>query len=70
MDLGLRSGGDYENDYTQNDDAVNRSEFQANILKFLNESLQMDLQRRGHTMGDANQGRVYWRCYFNAVTCF
>ncbi|KAJ8974017.1 hypothetical protein NQ317_006487 [Molorchus minor] len=31
---------------------------------------QMDLQRRGH--GDVTQqkGRIYWRCYFNAVTCF
>lgn len=26
---------------------------------------QMDLQRRGQ-----QKGRVYWRCYFNAVTCF
>nr|XP_027223712.1 uncharacterized protein LOC113815894 [Penaeus vannamei] len=25
----------------------------------------MDLQRRGN--GD---GRLYWRCYFNAVSCF
>ncbi|KAG7205216.1 hypothetical protein KM043_018301 [Ampulex compressa] len=25
----------------------------------------MDLQRRGQV-----KGRVYWRCYFNAVTCF
>uniref|UniRef100_A0A6V7LEG3 Uncharacterized protein n=1 Tax=Bracon brevicornis TaxID=1563983 RepID=A0A6V7LEG3_9HYME len=25
----------------------------------------MDLQRRGHA-----NGSVYWRCYFNAVTCF
>ncbi|KOC62532.1 hypothetical protein WH47_04193 [Habropoda laboriosa] len=25
----------------------------------------MDLQRRGQA-----KGRVYWRCYFNAVTCF
>ncbi|XP_076167443.1 uncharacterized protein LOC143146741 isoform X2 [Ptiloglossa arizonensis] len=25
----------------------------------------MELQRRGQT-----KGRVYWRCYFNAVTCF
>ncbi|KZC14848.1 PREDICTED: uncharacterized protein LOC107192911 isoform X2 [Dufourea novaeangliae] len=25
----------------------------------------MDLQRRGQS-----KGRVYWRCYFNAVTCF
>ncbi|XP_063237850.1 uncharacterized protein LOC134539605 [Bacillus rossius redtenbacheri] len=25
----------------------------------------MDLQRRGQ-----QKGRVYWRCYFNAVTCF
>ncbi|XP_033208597.1 uncharacterized protein LOC117167630 [Belonocnema kinseyi] len=25
----------------------------------------MDLQRRGPA-----KGRVYWRCYFNAVTCF
>lgn len=28
-------------------------------------SVQMDLQRRGQA-----KGRVYWRCYFNAVTCF
>ncbi|XP_031623979.1 uncharacterized protein LOC116341195 isoform X2 [Contarinia nasturtii] len=31
----------------------------------------MGLQRRGH--GEAlgtNKNRVYWRCYFNAVTCF
>ncbi|PNF39350.1 hypothetical protein B7P43_G01509 [Cryptotermes secundus] len=26
---------------------------------------KMDLQRRGQ-----EKGRVYWRCYFNAVTCF
>ncbi|KDR09562.1 uncharacterized protein LOC110838631 isoform X2 [Zootermopsis nevadensis] len=26
---------------------------------------KMDLQRRGQ-----QKGRVYWRCYFNAVTCF
>ncbi|KAK3908722.1 Allatostatin [Frankliniella fusca] len=26
---------------------------------------RMDLQRRGQ-----QKGRVYWRCYFNAVTCF
>ncbi|XP_073971019.1 allatostatin double C isoform X1 [Rhodnius prolixus] len=26
----------------------------------------MDLQRRGQQKG----GRIYWRCYFNAVTCF
>ncbi|XP_066995750.2 uncharacterized protein AstCC [Anabrus simplex] len=25
----------------------------------------MDLQRRGQ-----QKGRIYWRCYFNAVTCF
>ncbi|XP_070164842.1 uncharacterized protein [Polyergus mexicanus] len=25
----------------------------------------MDLQRRGQA-----KGQVYWRCYFNAVTCF
>ncbi|KAG5676515.1 hypothetical protein PVAND_006344 [Polypedilum vanderplanki] len=52
MELGLRSG-DYENDFTQSDEA-------------------MDLQRRGHSTGldGGNQGRVYWRCYFNAVTCF
>ncbi|XP_066985267.1 uncharacterized protein AstCC [Macrobrachium rosenbergii] len=25
----------------------------------------MDLQRRGN-----NDGRLYWRCYFNAVSCF
>ncbi|XP_011500872.1 PREDICTED: uncharacterized protein LOC105364591 [Ceratosolen solmsi marchali] len=25
----------------------------------------MDLQRRGQA-----KGRIYWRCYFNAVTCF
>ncbi|XP_020293377.1 uncharacterized protein LOC109859488 [Pseudomyrmex gracilis] len=25
----------------------------------------MDLQRRGQS-----KGQVYWRCYFNAVTCF
>lgn len=31
----------------------------------------MDLQRRGHGSGPGQQkGRVYWRCYFNAVTCF
>ncbi|XP_063916784.1 uncharacterized protein LOC135132588 [Zophobas morio] len=32
---------------------------------------KMDLQRRGHgSMGGQQKGRVYWRCYFNAVTCF
>ncbi|XP_017879988.1 uncharacterized protein LOC108624897 [Ceratina calcarata] len=29
------------------------------------QTLKMDLQRRGQA-----KGRVYWRCYFNAVTCF
>ncbi|XP_053998922.1 uncharacterized protein LOC128887253 isoform X2 [Hylaeus anthracinus] len=29
------------------------------------ETVKMDLQRRGQS-----KGRVYWRCYFNAVTCF
>lgn len=34
--------------------------------------IKMDLQRRGHTagLGSSNKGSVYWRCYFNAVTCF
>ncbi|XP_014242037.2 uncharacterized protein LOC106662452 [Cimex lectularius] len=27
---------------------------------------KMDLQRRGQQKG----GRTYWRCYFNAVSCF
>ncbi|CAH1376886.1 hypothetical protein MTP99_018301 [Tenebrio molitor] len=32
---------------------------------------KMDLQRRGHgSMSGQQKGRVYWRCYFNAVTCF
>lgn len=31
----------------------------------------MDLQRRGHgSIPGQQKGRVYWRCYFNAVTCF
>ncbi|CAG9767195.1 unnamed protein product [Ceutorhynchus assimilis] len=34
----------------------------------------MDLQRRGHqtslTNNGQNKARIYWRCYFNAVTCF
>ncbi|XP_060522686.1 uncharacterized protein LOC132699806 [Cylas formicarius] len=32
----------------------------------------MDLQRRGHQSISNLQGkgRIYWRCYFNAVTCF
>ncbi|XP_043252361.1 uncharacterized protein LOC143348172 [Colletes latitarsis] len=29
------------------------------------ETVKMDLQRRGQS-----KGRIYWRCYFNAVTCF
>lgn len=29
------------------------------------QTIKMDLQRRGQA-----KGRVYWRCYFNAVTCF
>ncbi|PBC32497.1 hypothetical protein APICC_09259 [Apis cerana cerana] len=29
------------------------------------QTMKMDLQRRGQA-----KGRVYWRCYFNAVTCF
>ncbi|XP_076393743.1 uncharacterized protein LOC100875099 isoform X2 [Megachile rotundata] len=29
------------------------------------QTVKMDLQRRGQP-----KGRVYWRCYFNAVTCF
>lgn len=32
---------------------------------------KVGMQRRGH--GEAlgvNKNRVYWRCYFNAVTCF
>ncbi|XP_044730404.1 uncharacterized protein LOC123293597 [Chrysoperla carnea] len=35
---------------------------------------QMELQRRGHESssvdGQHHKGRTYWRCYFNAVTCF
>ncbi|XP_058794625.1 uncharacterized protein LOC131666202 [Phymastichus coffea] len=31
----------------------------------LGDEKTMDLQRRGQA-----KGRVYWRCYFNAVTCF
>ncbi|XP_019760349.1 uncharacterized protein LOC109537861 [Dendroctonus ponderosae] len=33
----------------------------------------MDLQRRGHQpslSNGQNKPRLYWRCYFNAVTCF
>ncbi|XP_017776392.1 PREDICTED: uncharacterized protein LOC108562531 isoform X2 [Nicrophorus vespilloides] len=31
----------------------------------------MNLQRRGHgSLIGQQKGRVYWRCYFNAVTCF
>ncbi|XP_018570793.1 uncharacterized protein LOC108910605 [Anoplophora glabripennis] len=30
----------------------------------------MDLQRRGHGNIGQQKGRIYWRCYFNAVTCF
>ncbi|CAH1112177.1 unnamed protein product [Psylliodes chrysocephalus] len=30
----------------------------------------MDLQRRGHGNIGQQKGRNYWRCYFNAVTCF
>ncbi|KAJ8941627.1 hypothetical protein NQ318_000333 [Aromia moschata] len=30
----------------------------------------MDLQRRGHGNLAQQKGRIYWRCYFNAVTCF
>ncbi|KAJ8922901.1 hypothetical protein NQ315_001443 [Exocentrus adspersus] len=30
----------------------------------------MDLQRRGHGNMGQQKGRIYWRCYFNAVTCF
>nr|XP_031835452.1 uncharacterized protein LOC116428219 [Nomia melanderi] len=29
------------------------------------QTVKMDLQRRGQS-----KERVYWRCYFNAVTCF
>ncbi|KAJ1527146.1 hypothetical protein ONE63_008679 [Megalurothrips usitatus] len=34
-------------------------------LKAIAPDDRMDLQRRGQ-----QKGRVYWRCYFNAVTCF
>ncbi|KAL3272895.1 hypothetical protein HHI36_014355 [Cryptolaemus montrouzieri] len=31
----------------------------------------MDLQRRGHgSLSTEPKVRPYWRCYFNAVTCF
>ncbi|KAG5866967.1 hypothetical protein JTB14_012390 [Gonioctena quinquepunctata] len=30
----------------------------------------MDLQRRGHGAMGQQKGKNYWRCYFNAVTCF
>ncbi|KAK9883716.1 hypothetical protein WA026_001903 [Henosepilachna vigintioctopunctata] len=31
----------------------------------------MDLQRRGHgSLSTESKVRPYWRCYFNAVTCF
>ncbi|XP_063697729.1 uncharacterized protein LOC134828677 [Culicoides brevitarsis] len=36
----------------------------------LNDPANMGLQRRGHEALGPNKGRVYWRCYFNAVTCF
>ncbi|KAL1498396.1 hypothetical protein ABEB36_009203 [Hypothenemus hampei] len=38
-----------------------------------NERIKMDLQRRGHQTSlsnNQNKARLYWRCYFNAVTCF
>lgn len=66
-EFGLRSA-DYEQD--GGDETVN---FDAQLSKLSIKStpFQMDLQRRGHTgeLGP-NKGRVYWRCYFNAVTCF
>ncbi|CAH1973557.1 unnamed protein product [Acanthoscelides obtectus] len=30
----------------------------------------MDLQRRGHGSVGQQKGRRFWKCYFNAVTCF
>ncbi|KAF7990447.1 hypothetical protein HCN44_000252 [Aphidius gifuensis] len=36
-----------------------------NIGALRSGSTKMDLQRRGHV-----NNSVYWRCYFNAVTCF
>lgn len=42
-----------------------------NLRLFLSHS-QMGLQRRGNGESglSPSKGRVYWRCYFNAVTCF
>lgn len=54
---------------------IQRKSGKTRIFWILHSS-QMDLQRRGqsgqgHSQGlGANKGRVYWRCYFNAVTCF
>ncbi|KAJ8965117.1 hypothetical protein NQ314_004342 [Rhamnusium bicolor] len=28
------------------------------------------MERRGHGNMGQQKGRIYWRCYFNAVTCF
>ncbi|EFN62371.1 hypothetical protein EAG_01561 [Camponotus floridanus] len=30
----------------------------------------MDLQRRGQAKGQTKGQVAFWRCYFNAVTCF
>lgn len=68
-EFGLRSA-DYDQD--AGEDTV-RWLFRRSLRKLINRLVhfQMDLQRRGHTgeLGP-NKGRVYWRCYFNAVTCF
>ncbi|XP_012251343.1 uncharacterized protein LOC105683379 [Athalia rosae] len=37
----------------------------SQIVPATSDEQTMDLQRRGQA-----KGRVYWRCYFNAVTCF
>ncbi|XP_067210835.1 uncharacterized protein AstCC isoform X2 [Linepithema humile] len=47
---------------------INRSHLLAanpEIVSATEDDQTMDLQRRGQA-----KGQVYWRCYFNAVTCF
>lgn len=71
-EFGVRSA-DYDQDNNGDESVSNQFTDHQQFLNSCNSFplTQMDLQRRGHSAGlGANKGRVYWRCYFNAVTCF
>nr|QHB80528.1 allatostatin CC [Carabus violaceus] len=53
------------------DERSGRANPKPRSLPVSQEDNTMGMQRRGHgSIGGQHKGRVYWRCYFNAVTCF